>query len=79
MPRTKQTTSRKKSSAENGSQAHSSVPAYASASTASLEEEVRRRAYELYEQRGRQDGAAEQDWFRAEEEVVTTGNGRRTA
>jgi len=34
-----------------------------------IEEHVRRRAYELYEQRGRQDGFAEQDWLRAEAEI----------
>lgn len=31
--------------------------------------EVRRRAYELYEKRGRLDGFAEHDWRQAEEEV----------
>jgi len=34
-----------------------------------LEEEIRRRAYELYELRGREDGYAEEDWSRAEREV----------
>ncbi len=37
-----------------------------------LEQIVRRRAYELYEQRGRQDGHAQADWFRAEEEILGT-------
>lgn len=78
MPRTKQATSRKKDSAENGSRAQSSVPSFAPSSTAGREDEIRRRAYELYEQRGRQDGGAEQDWIRAEQEVVA-GNGQRTA
>lgn len=32
-------------------------------------EEVRRRAYELWEQRGREHGMAEDDWYRAENEV----------
>lgn len=32
-------------------------------------EEVRRRAYELWEQRGREHGKAEDDWYRAENEV----------
>ena len=36
----------------------------------SLEEEIRRRAYELYELRGREDGFAEEDWARAEREVL---------
>jgi len=78
MPRTKQATSRKKDSAENGSQAQSSVPSFVPSSVAGREDEIRRRAYELYEQRGRQEGGAEQDWFRAESEVAT-GNGQRTA
>lgn len=33
---------------------------------------VRRRAYELYEERGREDGHAEEDWMRAEAEVLGT-------
>lgn len=32
-------------------------------------EEVRRRAYELWEQRGREDGKHEDDWYRAENEI----------
>ena len=35
-----------------------------------LIEEVRTLAYALYEQRGRQDGLAEQDWLQAEAEIV---------
>jgi Protein of unknown function (DUF2934) len=34
-----------------------------------LEAAIRLRAYELYEQRGRQDGHAQTDWFRAEAEL----------
>ena len=34
-----------------------------------MEEEIRRRAYELYEERGRQHGFEQQDWARAETEV----------
>ena len=33
------------------------------------EERVRQRAYELYEQRGRVDGFALDDWLRAEAEI----------
>lgn len=36
----------------------------------SLEEEIRRRAYELYEQRGRTPGREGEDWLRAEREIV---------
>jgi hypothetical protein len=35
-----------------------------------LQEQVRRRAYELYEQRGREDGHELDDWLQAESEVV---------
>ncbi len=33
------------------------------------EEEIRTRAYELYEERGREDGYAMDDWLRAEAEI----------
>jgi len=35
-----------------------------------LQEQVRRRAYELYEERGREDGHELEDWLQAESEVV---------
>lgn len=35
-----------------------------------LEEQIRQRAYELYEKRGRGDGHDLDDWLRAEEEVT---------
>lgn len=34
------------------------------------QEQVRRRAYELYEQRGREEGHELDDWLQAESEVV---------
>jgi len=34
-----------------------------------IENEIRQRAYELYEQRGREDGYDVEDWLRAEEEI----------
>jgi Protein of unknown function (DUF2934) len=37
--------------------------------TLSLEERIRRRAYELYLQRGNQPGSELDDWFQAEEEI----------
>jgi len=40
------------------------------------EEEIRRRAHELYEERGREDGHDMEDWLRAEAEI--TGSGVRT-
>ena len=42
-----------------------------------LDEEIRRRAYELYESRGREDGHDVDDWLRAETE--TTGTAVKTA
>jgi Protein of unknown function (DUF2934) len=43
---------------------------------ADMEERIRRRAYEIYEARGRQDGRAEEDWLLAEEEITgITGGG----
>jgi Protein of unknown function (DUF2934) len=41
-----------------------------------MEEKIRRRAYELYEARGREHGRDLEDWFRAEAEV--TGKKVRT-
>jgi hypothetical protein len=35
-----------------------------------IEEEIRRRAYELYEQRGGTPGCESEDWLRAEQEIV---------
>lgn len=35
-----------------------------------MEEEIRIRAYELFEQRGRQEGFHDEDWARAEAEVL---------
>lgn len=34
------------------------------------EEEIRRRAYELYEARGREDGHDVEDWLEAEAEIT---------
>jgi Protein of unknown function (DUF2934) len=34
-----------------------------------FEYQIRRRAYELYEERGREDGHELEDWLRAEEEI----------
>jgi len=43
-----------------------------------LEASIRARAYELYEQRGRQDGFAWDDWLQAELELLAKSQ-RRTA
>jgi hypothetical protein len=36
-----------------------------------LQERIRARAYELFEQRGRQEGFHDEDWARAEAEVLS--------
>jgi malate/lactate dehydrogenase len=38
-------------------------------SYADLEEQVRNRAYEIYERRGREDGHALEDWLQAQSEL----------
>ena len=38
-------------------------------SQADLEEQVRNRAYEIYERRGREDGHALEDWLQAQSEL----------
>jgi hypothetical protein len=38
--------------------------------TVRSQEAIRARAYELYESRGREPGQDEQDWFRAEQEIL---------
>jgi Protein of unknown function (DUF2934) len=44
-----------------------------------IEEEIRQRAYELYEQRGRQEGFHSEDWARAETEVLARHRKDKTA
>jgi hypothetical protein len=39
-------------------------------------EAIRRRAYELYEQRGRTHGRHDEDWYRAEREIRDRARGR---
>ena len=44
-----------------------------------MEEEIRRRAYELYEERGRQEGFHEEDWVRAETEILSRHKREKSA
>jgi hypothetical protein len=44
--------------------------ARATESPVDIQEQVRRRAFELYEQRGREDGHDLEDWLQAESELV---------
>ena len=39
-----------------------------------LQDQIRALAYEIYEQRGRHDGFAEQDWLAAEAEILAKAN-----
>ena len=44
-----------------------------------LEEDIRRRAYELYEERGRVDGYEQEDWARAETEILARHQREKSA
>ena len=44
-----------------------------------LEEVIRVRAYQLFEERGRSHGHHQEDWLRAEQEVLRQAGGRRSA
>ena len=47
-----------------------STPSVDQTSTALTEHYIRVRAYQLFEQRGRQDGHDVEDWLQAEEELI---------
>lgn len=47
----------------------SKSPASVQQHESNVEDEIRRRAYELYEQRGKEDGHDVEDWLRAQEEI----------
>jgi hypothetical protein len=55
-----------------------SAPAHSHGDAHAIEEHIRHRAYELFEQRGRHDGLADQDWLRAEAELRAAA-GKRSA
>jgi hypothetical protein len=44
-----------------------------------LEEQIRTRAFELYEERGREDGHEVEDWLRAETEITNTSANAKAA
>jgi hypothetical protein len=48
-------------------------------STRDLQEQIRRRAYELYEERGKDDGRELGDWLQAESEVTRPKSKAMTA
>ena len=45
-------------------------PATVTSEPQELEYQIRLRAYQLYEARGRKDGHEQEDWFRAKEEIA---------
>jgi len=47
-----------------------STPTESQTHTSDTQEQIRQRAYQLFEEHGRQDGFAEQDWLQAETEVM---------
>ena len=47
--------------------------AHESTGASSIEEQIRQRAYELYQQRHGHGGSPEQDWIRAKEEICGRG------
>lgn len=55
-------------------------PASVAAATGeNVTEQIRRRAYQLYEERGREDGHAEQDWLQAEAEILARNSATAAA
>ena len=46
------------------------TPTQVTKSAPDLQEQIRRRAYELYEERGRYDGHDVEDWLQAESEMT---------
>jgi hypothetical protein len=55
-----------------------SAPA-GNSSSASVDEAIRQRAYELYKERGSTPGHENEDWFRAEQEVKAGSQTQATA
>ena len=53
----------------NSKQPHGKNQNWSDRGEGNLQERVRQRAYELYEERGRHDGHHEEDWAHAEEQI----------
>lgn len=75
MTKKQPTSALQASSARESSAANGNVPLPSPATETSIypsvsEEQVRRRAYELYTQRGGDHGRHVEDWFRAEAELL---------
>ncbi len=54
-------------------------PAERTSSGPSLQDEIRARAYELFQQRGGEDGHDAEDWLRAEDEIISRNMRSRKA
>ena len=76
MPRATSVRSKKASTANGDNYAGSSVTVISAPNT--LQDEIRTRAYLLYEQEGRQEGHDEEYWFRAESEILERYGLRRS-
>lgn len=74
MPRAK--TPRNGNTAKNVTPINKKVTKQAKSDSvaSSLDEEIRRRAYEIYEQRGNTPGSEREDWLVAEREVLARHN-----
>jgi hypothetical protein len=48
------------------------IPIRPKSPDAEVDEQIRQRAYQLYDERGRLDGNATEDWLIAEEEVLAS-------
>jgi hypothetical protein len=70
--------SAKKTQPSTTSGSSASVTVLESSSQTGLEQKVRQRAYELFLERAGENGCPEEDWLRAEAEVLGH-SGRRTA
>jgi hypothetical protein len=58
---------------------HATEKAHSAASEVIPEDKIRFRAYELYQQRGGEEGHAAEDWLQAEEEIRQNRDGRKAA
>jgi Protein of unknown function (DUF2934) len=68
MPRATALRTTKRASSTNGESAGATVTVISAPNT--LENEIRLRAYLLYENEGRQDGHDDEYWLRAESEIL---------
>ncbi|HEY3930244.1 MAG TPA: DUF2934 domain-containing protein [Candidatus Koribacter sp.] len=74
MPRAKSAAATAEKKSSTRIQKAAAAPTNGNSPVSVTDEVIRRRAYQLYESRGRQDGAHDADWFAAEAELR-----RRTA